>query len=187
MEGTSLPVGGENTHAAIVGHRGLPSATLFSHLDQVREGDKVYLHVLGEVLAYQVDAIETVLPREVDRLAITPGEDRLTLITCTPYSINTHRLLVHASRVAYEPEEEESIAAEKPRSAVVDTAFLFLALGLVCAALMVVLIPRYYRVKARRSERTQGPERPAPAERQSKKPKGGKRLVEKKKRKRRSH
>lgn len=106
---TSLPVGGEFTHAALSGHRGLPSAKLFTDLDQMEEGDQFYIKILGETLAYEVHSIETVLPTETESLAIQPGEDLVTLITCTPYGINSHRLLVHAHRIPYVPEMEDEI------------------------------------------------------------------------------
>ena len=106
---TSLPVGGESTHAALSGHRGLPSAKLFTDLDQMEEGDQFYIKILGETLAYEVHGIETVLPTETESLAIQPGEDLVTLITCTPYGINSHRLLVHAHRIPYVPEMEDEI------------------------------------------------------------------------------
>ena len=106
---TSLPVGGESTHAALSGHRGLPSAKLFTDLDQMEEGDQFYIKILGETLAYEVHSIESVLPTETESLAIQPGEDLVTLITCTPYGINSHRLLVHAHRIPYVPEMEDEI------------------------------------------------------------------------------
>ena len=94
LQTTSLPVGGPSTHAALSGHRGLPSRSLFTGLDQMEVGDHFYITVLGETLCYTVDQILTVLPHEMDALAITPGQDYVTLITCTPYGINSHRLLV---------------------------------------------------------------------------------------------
>ena len=94
-EGSSLPVGGESTHAIITGHRGLPSAKLFTDLDRLETGDVFYLKTLGEILEYQIDQIVTVLPSEVDGLSIEPGKDYVTLVTCTPYGINSHRLLIH--------------------------------------------------------------------------------------------
>ena len=109
MESSSLPVGGESTHAALSGHRGLPSAKLFTDLDQMEVGDQFYIKVLGETLAYEVHEIETVLPTETESLAIQRGQDLVTLITCTPYGINSHRLLVHAHRIPYEPQMEEAI------------------------------------------------------------------------------
>lgn len=99
IEGSSLPVGGPSTHCVLSGHRGLPSAKLFTHLDQLGEGDVFMLRVLNETLTYEVDQIHIVLPQEVDDLAIVPGRDFCTLITCTPYGINSHRLLVRGKRI----------------------------------------------------------------------------------------
>ena len=99
VEGSSLPVGGEGSHCVLSGHRGLPSAKLFTHLDQLGEGDVFMLRVLNETLTYEVDQIHIVLPQEVDDLAIVPGRDFCTLITCTPYGINSHRLLVRGKRI----------------------------------------------------------------------------------------
>ena len=100
IEGTSLPVGGESTHCVISGHRGLPSAKLFTDLDQLEEGDTFLLRVLDETLTYEVDQIHIVEPYEIDRLEIEEGEDLCTLVTCTPYGVNSHRLLVRGHRVA---------------------------------------------------------------------------------------
>lgn len=106
IEGTSLPVGGKSTHTVMSAHRGLPSAKLFTDLDQMAVGDQFYIHVLDEHLAYEVDQINVVLPEEVSLLDIVPGEDLATLVTCTPYGVNTHRLLVRGHRVPYVPPEE---------------------------------------------------------------------------------
>lgn len=111
--GTDLPVGGEGTHAVLTGHTGLTSATLFDHLNEVKEGDAIYVQVAGEKLKYEVHNIAVVLPDETEGLKTQQGEDLLTLITCTPYGINSHRLLVHAHRVAMDPDDkafEESAA-----------------------------------------------------------------------------
>ena len=99
IEWTSLPVGGEGTHCVLSGHRGLPSARLFTDLDQLREGDTFLLQILDETLTYEVDQILIVEPDQVEALAIEPGQDYCTLVTCTPYGINTHRLLVRGHRV----------------------------------------------------------------------------------------
>ena len=104
---SSLPVGGPGTHAALSGHRGLPSAKLFTDLNKMKVGDLFYIRVLDQTLAYKVTSIETVLPNETKSLAIQPGKDLVTLITCTPYGINSHRLLVHAERTDYVPTEDE--------------------------------------------------------------------------------
>lgn len=105
-EGSSLPIGGEDTHSVLSGHRGLPSATLLTDLDQVEVGDRFYVTVLKEILAYEVQEIEIVNPEDVDGISIRPGEDLLTLVTCTPYGINSHRLLVTGTRVPYNGEME---------------------------------------------------------------------------------
>ena len=112
--GTSLPVGGSSTHAVLSAHSGLASSKLFSDIDQLAEGDTFYIHVLGEVLAYKVDAIHTVLPTDTSLLQIEDGKDYVTLVTCTPFGVNTHRLLVRGQRVPYVPEQEAPAAAEKP-------------------------------------------------------------------------
>ena len=112
--GTSLPVGGGSTHSVLSAHSGMASSKLFSDIDQLAEGDTFYIHVLGEVLAYKVDAIHTVLPTDTSLLQIEDGKDLVTLVTCTPFGVNTHRLLVRGHRVPYVPEQEATAAAEKP-------------------------------------------------------------------------
>ena len=102
--GTSLPVGGAGTHAVLSAHSGMASAKLFSDIDQLVKGDVFYIHVLGEVLAYEVDRIATVLPSDTSLLQIEDGQDLVTLVTCTPFGVNTHRLLVRGHRVPYVPE-----------------------------------------------------------------------------------
>lgn len=108
--GTSLPVGGSSTHAVLSAHSGMASSKLFSDIDQLAEGDTFYIHVLGEVLAYQVDNIATVLPTDTSLLQIEEGKDFVTLVTCTPFGVNTHRLLVRGHRVPYTPEQEAEVA-----------------------------------------------------------------------------
>ena len=112
--GTSLPVGGSSTHAVLSAHSGLASSKLFSDIDQLAVGDVFYIHVLGDTLAYKVDAINTVLPTDTSLLQIEEGKDYVTLVTCTPFGINTHRLLVRGHRIPYTPEQEATAAAEKP-------------------------------------------------------------------------
>ncbi len=105
LEGSSLPVGGENTHAVISAHRGLPSAALFTDLDKMKKGDHFLLHILKETLCYEVDEITVVEPEETGGLAVEEGMDLVTLLTCTPYGVNSHRLLVRGHRVPYNPEK----------------------------------------------------------------------------------
>ena len=112
--GTSLPVGGSSTHAVLSAHSGMASSKLFSDIDQLEQGDNFYIRVLGDTLAYEVDAIHTVLPTDTSLLQIEEGEDLVTLVTCTPFGVNTHRLLVRGHRVPYVPEQEAPAAAEKP-------------------------------------------------------------------------
>ncbi|OUO78330.1 class C sortase [Blautia sp. An249] len=103
---SSLPVGGDSTHAVLTGHRGLPSKKLFTDLDKIVEGDVFYIRILEETLAYQVDQILTVLPQETQALQIEEGKDYVTLVTCTPYAVNTHRLLIRGHRIPYEDAEK---------------------------------------------------------------------------------
>ena len=116
LEETSLPVGGPGTHCVVSGHRGLPSARLFTDLDKMVEGDQFTLSVLGREMTYEVDQIVTVLPTEMEELLITPGKDYCTLMTCTPYGINTHRLLVRGTRIENPVKQEvvETAASVQP-------------------------------------------------------------------------
>ena len=105
--GSSFPIGGEGTHSVVTSHRGLPSARLFTELDLLEKGDVFYIEVLDQKLAYKVDKISTVLPDIEKELDIIPGEDHVTLVTCTPYAVNTHRLLVRGTRIPYDEKEEQ--------------------------------------------------------------------------------
>ena len=113
LPGSSLPVGGESTHAVIAAHSGLASQRMFTDLEQLKQGDTFYLSVLDETLAYEVDQILVVEPDDASPLSIVPGGDFVTLITCTPYGANTHRLLVRGKRIPYTPAQEETIQAEE--------------------------------------------------------------------------
>ena len=135
--GTSLPVGGSSTHAVLSAHSGLASSKLFSDIDQLAEDDMFYIHVLGEVLAYKVDAVHTVLPTDTSLLQIEDGKDLVTLVTCTPFGVNTHRLLVRGHRVPYTPEQEATAAAEKP-AASSWTQCYFTGLGIGLGAVAVI-------------------------------------------------
>jgi len=115
LEGTSLPTGTKNTHAVLSGHRGLPSSKLFSDLDQMIVGDTFLLHILDQTFAYQIDQINIVLPDETNDLAIVDGKEYVTLVTCTPYGVNTHRLLVRAKRVDYSEETRLIVPADATR------------------------------------------------------------------------
>ena len=111
LAGSSLPVGGTGTHCVLTGHRGLPSARLFSNLDEMAEGDLFFLHILDETLTYEVDQIRVVEPHELEELTIEEGKDYCTLVTCTPYGVNTHRLLVRGHRTE-NPEEDVRVTAD---------------------------------------------------------------------------
>lgn len=132
LYGSSLPVDGKNTHAVITGHRGLVNATMFTRLDEMRVGDYFYLDVMGHTLGYQVDRISVIEPNDTSKLKIVPGEDRVTLMTCTPYGVNTHRLLVSAVRSSI-PDviPDESDAAKDARLIAIVAAVITLLLGLV--------------------------------------------------------
>lgn len=140
--GSSLPVGGENTHTILSGHSGMASQKMFTDLEQLTQGDVFYLNVLNETLAYQVTEINTVLPYETDLLGIVPGEDLCTLVTCTPYGINTHRLLVRGSRIPYEEAltlEEQSVAVEMVESTWEQNYAKGIIIGVVIALLLILL------------------------------------------------
>ncbi len=113
LANTSFPIGGEGTHAVLSGHTGLPDAELFTNLAQMKKDDIFYIHVLGNVLAYQVDQIKVVLPSETDDLKIVAGKDYVTLVTCTPYGINSHRLLVRGVRVANDQNVKQQAEKQK--------------------------------------------------------------------------
>lgn len=138
IEGTSLPVGGASTHCVISGHRGLPRAKLFTNLDKLVEGDTFELHILNEILTYEVDQISVVEPDEVEKLEIEEGKDYCTLVTCTHYGINTHRLLVRGHRVANrEKPEEEMIVSETVQE---ETKAGFSIIPLVAVLIFIILV-----------------------------------------------
>ncbi|MCD8119172.1 MAG: class C sortase [Lachnospiraceae bacterium] len=112
LEGTSLPVGGESTHAVLAAHRGLPGSSLFTDLDRLEVGDHFLLYILDEILCYEVDQILVTEPDDTEAVAVTEGEDLVTLLTCTPYAVNSHRLLVRGHRVEYSEETAEVVKAE---------------------------------------------------------------------------
>lgn len=174
--GSSLPVGGESTHAILSGHSGMASQKMFTDLEQLREGDVFYLRVLDEVLAYQVKAILTVEPRNTAFLGVVPGEDLCTLVTCTPTGVNTHRLLVRASRIPYEKavavEEEISKQEEEPSSHWEDQYWLGIRLGLVAMICVVLLFNIVLMVKKHRQVRD-GKHTIAERKSRSRKKKGG--------------
>ena len=141
IEGSSLPVGGESTHCAISGHRGLPSAKLFSDLDKLTVGDRFSLRVLDDTLTYEVDQIHTVLPGEMDELEIVEGEDYCTLVTCTPYGVNTHRLLVRGHRVENSTDKEPAlVTADETRTEPLGKISILLPVLVFAILLMLLLV-----------------------------------------------
>lgn len=155
IESTALPIGGDFTHAILTGHRGLPSAKLFTDLDQLKVGDRFYIYVLDEVLAYEVDEIHTVLPDELQNLQTVKGRDLLTLITCTPYAVNTHRLLVRGFRVPYVPEEAEEYRQTAGLVSVLGIDVRRQYLGAAAGAILLIVIVTVVRL-VRRRRRKQG-------------------------------
>ncbi|MBU3878371.1 class C sortase [Faecalicatena sp. AGMB00832] len=134
LEGSSLPIGGESTHSVISAHRGLPSAILFTDLDKLKKGDHFMIHVLDDVLCYEVDKISVVKPDDTSNLNVVEGEDLMTLLTCTPYGVNTERLLVRGHRVPY----EETYKEEKESSISLETNYvLWVIIGLVITAALI--------------------------------------------------
>ena len=140
LEGSSLPVGGANTHAVISAHRGLPSASLFTDLDQMKVGDHFLLHVLDETLCYEVDKISVVKPEDTTALAVEDGQDLVTLLTCTPYGVNTERLLVRGHRVPYVEEEVKEEKTVLSGSSLHTNYLLWVFVGLSVTALFILVL-----------------------------------------------
>ena len=140
LEGSSLPVGGANTHAVISAHRGLPSASLFTDLDQMKVGDHFLLHVLDETLCYEVDKISVVKPEDTTALAVEDGQDLVTLLTCTPYGVNTERLLVRGHRVPYVEEEVKEEKTVLSGSSLHTNYLLWVFVGLFVTALFIFVL-----------------------------------------------
>lgn len=141
LEMTALPIGGLNRHSVISAHRGLPSAELFTRLDEMEIGDQFYIHVLDLTLAYEVDQIEVIEPEELSLLQPEEDKDLVTLLTCTPYAVNTHRLLVRGTRVPYEePETEDSSTTADQDRGWLDTYLRAILLGLLLLAVIAVCV-----------------------------------------------
>ena len=159
MNGTKLPIGGEGTHSVLSAHRGLPSAKLFTDIDQLGPGDRFYIHVLDEDLAYEVDQILPMVDKDdmdtlTEALQVVDGEDLVTLFTCTPYGVNTHRLLVRGHRVPYDGELEKS---ETPVDTMVESIqnyyMLYLLLGLAVTILVILLMRKYFVPRKKQAHR----------------------------------
>ena len=158
LNGTKLPIGGESTHSVLAAHRGLPSARLFTDLDQIKKGDMFYVHVLDEILAYQVDQILDMVDKDDHEtleaaLQIEEGKDQVTLFTCTPYGVNSHRLLVRGTRVPYNGEEEaETSVAESMLKTVQNYYMLYLILGLSITFLIILFMRFLFKAKDKKDK-----------------------------------
>lgn len=159
INGTKLPIGGDTTHCVLAAHRGLPSARLFTDIDQLKKGDMFYVHVLDETLAYQVDQILDMVDKDdVDALeaalAVEEGEDHVSLFTCTPYGVNSHRLIVRGMRVPYNGEEDvEATVPEAMLQSVQNYYMIYLILGLAITFLVIVIMKSVMNRKNRREKR----------------------------------
>ena len=157
LNGTKLPIGGESTHCVVAAHRGLPSAKLFTDIDQLRNGDKFYIHVLDQVLAYEVDQILPMVDKDdhetlENALKIEEGKDQVTLFTCTPYGVNSHRLLVRGPRVAYNGEEDkEATISESMVESIKNYYMIYTILGL-AVTLLVILLLRFLSKKKKNKQ-----------------------------------
>ncbi|HEL2357464.1 TPA: class C sortase [Streptococcus suis] len=140
LEGTSLPIGGVNSHAVLTAHTGLPNSRLFTDLDKLKVGDKFYITNIKETLAYQIDSITIIEPTDFSSLVIFPDQDYVTLLTCTPYMINSHRLLVRGQRIPYTPEDSELIKTQS-------TNYQIPVLYLVVASLVVIIVLLAFFIK----------------------------------------
>ena len=148
LEGTSFPTGTKSTHAVLSGHRGLPSSKLFSDLDQMIVGDTFLLHILNQTFAYQIDKINIVLPEETNDLAIVDNEEYVTLVTCTPYGVNTHRMLVRAKRVDYSEETRLIVPADALRyNTMVVAPFIGAPILIIAFVVFLIRTSRPKRVK----------------------------------------
>lgn len=146
---SSLPVGEENTRSILTGHRGLPNAKLFTRLDEIKKGDLFFIRVCGETLAYKVEKIEVINPEDVEQLSVIPKKDLVSLITCTPYGVNTHRLVVTGERVPYK-EEMENTVKKKPVS-LFELCFTILPIILI----VIMIWKKYKERKQKKHEKKQ--------------------------------
>lgn len=152
LPGTSLPIGGTNTHAVISGHRGLPNSRLFTDIDKLEEGDIFTITVLNRVITYQIDQIKTVLPSETDDLQIVPGKDYCTLLTCTPYGINSHRLLIRGERIDnIESDDEEEHIVFVPNEAMrIDPLVIIPIVAVPMLLVMFIILLIWSKIRRKR-------------------------------------
>lgn len=142
LEGSSLPIGGESTHAVISAHRGLPSAALFTDLDKMEKGDHFLLHILDDTLCYEVDKISVVEPEDTRELSVESGQDLVTLLTCTPYGVNSHRMLVRGHRVPYDPKALENENVPLSDMSLHTSYLLWVLVGVLITAAFIVFLYR---------------------------------------------
>ena len=153
VQGTSLPVGGENTHAVLAAHRGLANAELFTDLDQLETGDRFFLHIMGDTLAYEVDQINVVDPDDTSLIGIEEGQDLVTLLTCTPYGMNTQRLLVRGHRIPYSEEDREEEADKYTVSLNHEDPVRYFAAGLMAVIIITMIVRGIINRRGRKKER----------------------------------
>lgn len=161
ISGTKLPIGGEGTHSVLAAHRGLPSARLFTDIDQLKEGDKFYIHILDGVLAYEVDQILPMVDKNdlealTEALKNEEGQDYVTLFTCTPYGVNSHRLLVRGHRTEYHGEDDENLTVEEAMLQSVKDYYMFYALSAVAASILIAICIRMFRNRNLSKRRKEG-------------------------------
>lgn len=156
LEGSSFPVGGDSTHAILSAHRGLPSSRLFTDLDQLEKGDIFYIYVVDEILAYKVDQILVSEPSEIEALQIVDGKDYVTLVTCTPYAVNTHRLLVRGERIEYNKQVEKQIVKDKSLSYADIILYCSLIISVILIIVMIVIGISYKRKKINKLKNKKG-------------------------------
>ena len=156
VQGTSLPVGGESTHAVLAAHRGLSSAKLFTDLDELQTGDRFFLHIMGDTLAYEVDQIEVVDPDDTSYIQIEEGQDLVTLLTCTPYGVNTQRLLVRGHRVGYISDAVADEAAKYTVSIKRDEPVRYFVSGLIAVIIVIMISRAAVQRGVKRTEKKKG-------------------------------
>lgn len=153
LEGSSLPVGGASTHCILSGHTGLPSSKLFTNIDRMKEGDTFSIRVLNEVLTYEVDQIRVVLPYVLSELNIEPGQDLCTLVTCTPYGVNTHRLLVRGHRIETPPQEEQPSSLQSTITNFLTMGHQFDPMMLIPVAIAILVVALFVALAVRNRRR----------------------------------
>ena len=150
LEGSYLPVGGVGTHSVLTGHSGLPNAKLFTDLVELKEGETFYLHILEETLAYQIDQVSVVEPNDVDKLKKVPNKDYCTLITCTPYGVNSHRLLIRGERVEYQEQNEQEAVQNAKRVWTQEEKLLAIAASITAGIMLILIVITIFITRRKR-------------------------------------